>query len=95
VALKLFNYLAENLRFRKLNREEIRDDLSSTIDQQLSEFVLCVRGTMLAQLGERKGAEEILKRMAADYPQSSLWRTPLTEMLTSRSSNLARHRLLG
>jgi len=66
-ALELSNSMAARLRFPQLNKEQIRHDLSSRIDEELSQLVLGVRGMTLAKVGEQRGMEEVLKRLAADY----------------------------
>jgi hypothetical protein len=62
-ALELSNSIAARLRFPQLKKEQIRDDLSSRINEELSQLVLGVRGMTL----EQRGMEEVLKRLAADY----------------------------
>ena len=64
--LERFNSLVAGLRFRRLDKEEIRDDLSSTTARHHSQFVLGVRTLMLAMLGEKRSAEESLMHLAAD-----------------------------
>ena len=72
-ALELSNSMAARLRFPQLNKEQVRHDLSSRIDEELSQLVLGVRGMTLAKVGEQRGMEEVLKRLAADYRSAFTW----------------------